>query len=488
VRYQRGVVRARAGDTNGAIEDLQRALELRPNFPTAALELAIALVDADRAGDAEAPLVQAQQVPALDAQASFYLALAELRLGRYELARTNFERARERDPSLTTATQYYEGVIAFRRRDYDAAEQQFTTVQRQNPETPMGRESAQYLTVIADSRANDYSAFGTMALEYDSNVTLGPTQTVPGSVTGQGDWRYVLNLGGRWTPVRWGRFSASVAYEFFQSVQFELSDFNLTDNRPTVQLQYDFDWISIGLLGRYDYYLLGGESYLSEATGMPWVTIREEGFGRTEMYVRVQPRSFKAANCPPPSTTGPNSSCYGALNGIYSFVGTRQFFDLGNASRQLWVGYQLGNTSPQPGNTPQQEFNRDQYQYGSWAVEAGVRVPLPFDVLGELAYRYEHQNYNIASGCFSFPEANGNFPPQCIPNTQNMYPKGFTTTGLTRRNDDDHRVIFVLERPLPEVWDHLSVVASYFGTFNDSNKPIFTYDRNIGSLALEVRY
>jgi tetratricopeptide (TPR) repeat protein len=121
---------------------LQRALELRPNFPTAALELGIALVDADRASDAEAPLVQAQQVPELDAQASFYLALADLRLRRYELARTNFERARERDPSLTTATQYYEGVIAFRRRDYDAAEQQFTTVQQQSPDTPMGRESA----------------------------------------------------------------------------------------------------------------------------------------------------------------------------------------------------------------------------------------------------------------------------------------------------------------------------------------------------------
>ena len=86
--------------------------------------------------------MQAQQVPELDAQASFYLALADLRLRRYELARTNFERARERDPSLTTATQYYEGVIAFRRRDYDAAEQQFTTVQQQSPDTPMGRESA----------------------------------------------------------------------------------------------------------------------------------------------------------------------------------------------------------------------------------------------------------------------------------------------------------------------------------------------------------
>ena len=220
---------------------------------------------------------------------------------------------------------------------------------------------------------------------------------------------------------------------------------------------------------------------------MPWVTIREEGFGRTEMYVRVQPRSFKAAHCAAPSVDdGPGSPCYGALNGIYSYAGARQFFDLGNASRQLWVGYQLGNTSPQPGNTGRQQFDRDQYQYGSWAVEVGIRLPLPFDVLGELAYRYENQTYGPASGCF--PDANGFVPPACENIDFATYPQGFNPAGLTRRDDNDHRVIFSLERPLPEVWDHLSVVASYFGTFNDSNKSIFTYDRNIGSLALQVRY
>lgn len=487
-RYQRGVLRARGGDSGGAIEDLQHALALRPYFPTAALELGIALVDADRAADAEAPLMQAQQVASLDAQASFYLGLAQLRLGRLELARASFDRARERDPSLATAVQYYEGVIAFRRRDYESAESAFAAVQNHDPTTAMGREAAQYLTVIADERADTYSAFGTMALEYDSNVTLGPNQTIPQSVSGKGDWRYVVNGGGRWTPVQWGGASLSLSYEFLQTVQFQLSDFNLTDNRPAAQLQYDFDWVSIGLLGRYDYYLLGGESYLSEATGMPWVSIREEGFGRTEIYTRVQPRSFKAANCPPPpknpdGTTGPGTSCYGALNGIYSFAGARQFFDIGNAAQQLWVGYQLGFQTPQPGNTALQEFNRDQYQYGSWSGEIGVRWPLPYEVLGELAYRFEHQSYSPASGCFT---NDGVTPAACL-NLSN-YPSGFNPRGLTPRADNDHRVIFSLERPIPELWDHLSVVVSYFGTFNDSNKTVFTYNRNIGSLALQVRY
>lgn len=474
VRYQRGVVRARSGDTTGAIADLERALELRPRFPTAALELGIALVDAGRVEKAELPLMQAQQVPALDAQASFYLALAELRLGRLEQAEANLARARQGDPSLATATQYYEGVVAYRRRDYDAAEQAFAAVQRDKPGSAMAREAAQYVEVISASRASDYSAFGTVAFEYDSNVTLGPNQTVPGSVSGEGDGRAVLNAGGRWTPLRLGGASLSLGYEFFQSLQFDLTDFNLTDNRPSLQLQYDFDWVAAGVLGRYDYYLLDGQSYLSEFTAMPWVTIFEDGFGRTELYTRIQPRDFKQRS-------------YEVLNGIYSFGGLRQFFDLGHASRQLWLGYQLGFSAPEGTDNAQLQYERDQYQYGSQAGEIGVRLPLPFEILTQAIYRYEFQNYAPASGCVP-SRIDGPEPLQCrsTPGPPPMPPANFS--GLERRQDNDHRVIISFERSLPEIWERLSVAASYFGTFNDSNKAVFTYDRNIGSLALQVRY
>ncbi|MFN8644080.1 MAG: tetratricopeptide repeat protein, partial [Candidatus Binatia bacterium] len=462
-RYQRGVLRSRGGDASGAVEDLQHALAVKPYFPAAALELGIALVDDDRAVDAEPYLLQAQQVPAYDAQASFYLALAQVRIGRLELAQTNLERARTADPSLGTAADYYEGVIAFRRGDYDAAETAFAAVQRDKPDTAMAREAAQYIDVIAEARASDYSAFGTVALEYDSNVTLGPAQqpvvgpTPSAAASAQGDGRVSLNAGVYWTPVHWGRASLSVSYELFQSLQFHLTSYNLNDNRPSLHLQYDFDLVSIGVLGRYDYYLLGGQSYLSEFTGMPWVTLREEGIGRTEIYARVQPRDFKGD--------------YDVLSGLYSFAGVRQFIDLGNAANQLWLGYQMGNTNMQSSDNPNQQLHRDAYQYSSQAAEIGLRLPLPYEVLSQLAYRYEYQSYGPYSGCFpDQPTAPCNL------------------AGVTKRRDNDHRVIFSLERPLPEIWDHLSVVAAYFGTFNDSNKTLFTYNRNIGSLALQVRY
>ncbi len=56
------------------------------------------------------------------------------------------------------------------------------------------------------------------------------------------------------------------------------------------------------------------------------------------------------------------------------------------------------------------------------------------------------------------------------------------------RQDDDYRAIVSFERPLREIYDHLYVNASWFGTFNDSNKSLFQYDRQIGSIGAEVRF
>ena len=461
IYYQRGVVRGRAGDTRGAIEDLRAAMRIRPYFPVAALELGSALIDANEFAEAEPVLLQAQQVPTLDAQASFFLGVAQLRLDRFESARDNFARARRLDPSLALATQYYDGVIAYRQEDFTAAETAFSQVQRDNPSSAMAREAGQYLSLIERTRHATYSAFGTVALEYDSNVNLGTSNVVAGSVTGEGDGRVVLNAGGRYVPLRLGRASLTLSYEFFQSLQFHLTDFNLQDNRPAVQLQYDFDHVSVGLLGRYDYYLLASDSFTQEVTAFPWVSVREPGVGRTDFYYRMQWRDYKLPG-------------YTVLDGFYNFPGVRQFFDLGSAEQQLFVGFQLGASVGDLSGTAEQQAANQAYMFIAQEVEVGLRWPLPFLINGEAVYRYEHQAYQNASRCFA-----PNSDPACL---------FANPTGGARRDDNDHRVIISFERPLPELWQHLFVVASYFGTFNDSNKQDFTYNRQIGSLGVSVRY
>jgi hypothetical protein len=58
----------------------------------------------------------------------------------------------------------------------------------------------------------------------------------------------------------------------------------------------------------------------------------------------------------------------------------------------------------------------------------------------------------------------------------------------TPRRDNDNRVIVAFERPLSELWEPLFVNAAWYGTWNNSNNPLFEYDRQIGSIGAEVRF
>jgi Flp pilus assembly protein TadD len=454
IRYQRGTTRAKLGDNTGAIEDLRAALAARPNFPEAALELGATLNAAGQYQEAEHWLQLAQYDPPLDAQASFLLGIAQLRLGRLDAAEQNFIRARTKDPSLAATTQYYEGVVAYRRHDLETAEEHFTAVERAQPNTAAGREATVFLSRIRESRRAAYAAFGSVALEYDTNVTLGPAAasgTVPEAITGKGDWRFVINAGGRYVALEQRGLSVALGYEFFQSLQFHLTDFDLQDHRPSLQLTYDFGPVLAGVLGRYDYYLLGGDSFLSEATAFPWVALREEGIGRTEVYYRMQYRDYKNASVDEEAGTAP----FKVLNGFYNFVGVRQVIDLGHTDRELWFGYRLGFNDMESGGS-------ELYQYGAHQFEVALRWLLPYAVVAETGFQYERQDYSSASAVF---------PPVGDP-----------------RRDNDYRAIVAFERPLAELYEHLFVNAAWYGTFNDSNKAAFEYDRQIGSVGAEVRF
>ena len=104
---------------------------------------------------------------------------------------------------------------------------------------------------------------------------------------------------------------------------------------------------------------------------------------------------------------------------------------------------------------------QDLFQYDAQKVEVGLQWLMPYAVTLETGYRYSHKDYDTASAVF--------------------LPVG------RRRRDHEQRVVVSFERPMTEISEHLFVTAAYFGTFNQSNKDDFQYDRHIGSLGVEVR-
>jgi tetratricopeptide (TPR) repeat protein len=440
-RYYRAVTRGRLHDLDGAISDLRAALAAKPDFDQAALELGVALVQTGALREAIPLLQQAQRDPDADAHASLFLGLAQLRLNQLPEARKNFQRA-AKDPQQELAVTYYEGVLDYREGNLSGAEEHFAAVVRSGGDSEIRHEAELFLKTIHESAPAAVQLSGAVGFQYDSNVVLAPGSDVINAAAGisnQADGRATLAVSGAYELWRHKQTQLSVSYDFFQSLHFRLTDYNLQDNGPSIQLASSVGPVQFGVLGRYDYYLLSTDSFLQEGTALPWVTVVEPR-GRTELFYRMRRRDFI-------------KQAYWVRDAFNHSTGIRQFVYLDTPERYLSLAYRFDHEDPV--NT-RPSLNANQYRYDGHEVGASVGWTFPCQLSGELTYLYRHENYA--------PESDG-------------------------RHDNQHQVIVLARRP---IGPYLTAVAGYYGTINHSNNDLgdrrFDYERHIGSLALEARF
>jgi len=445
-RYYRAVTRGRLNDLDGAISDLREVLAAQPDLNQAALDLGVSLIQKGQYSEAIPWLEQAQRVDDLEGQASLFLGLAQLRLGRLGEARANFRRAAEHDPTQSLPARYYQGVADYQEGNWAQAEGHFRYVSQASPGTDMGREADAFLEKLRRGDRARYEAYGSVGYQYDSNVGLLNDVTkalVPNQP--QGDSRLTIGLGGAYAPWRndWAQFT--VGYDFFQSFHDTLNEFDLQDHGPSAQILATLGPVQLGLLGRYDYYLLDNQSFLQEGTALPWVTVFSGNAGRLEVMYRMRRRDFKIQS-------------FAVRNAFNHAVGAKQFFYLGSADRYLSVGYQFDHEDPVMGNTEAQSF-----AYDGNEVNLGVGAWLPYQLHAEATYAYRHEHYGQDSAEV----------------------ETLLSGSRSRRNDNENEVVVAVRKA---IFEHLDITAAYFGDFNNSNNSDFQYRRHVGSVALEVRY
>jgi tetratricopeptide (TPR) repeat protein len=434
-RYYRAVTRARLHDVEGAITDLRAALAAKPDFDQAALELGAALVQTGAYAEAIPWLQQAQRVPESEAQASLFLGLAQLRQGELAAARGNFQRAGS-DPQQRVAARYYEGVVAYREGDLEEAKRLFTDVVRAAPDTEMKHEAGLFLERLRGAEGRAYHLYGALGFQYDSNVVLAPSDQVikqAADISRQSDGRITFAAGV--TDVLWqqDRTQLSVGYDFYQSLHFHLTDFNLQDNGPSAQLVTAVGPFQFGVLGRYDYYLLSTYSFLQEGVALPWIAVLDDR-GRTEVFYRMRRRDFIKQD-------------FWVQDAFNHSAGLQRYFYLNSPDRYVVLGYRFDHEDPIHANAGSQ-----QYGYDGQEVSAGFGWTLPAGITAEFTYVYRYENYA--------PESDG-------------------------RHDNQHDFILTGHKDLTT---HLALVCGYFGTINNSTNSLYQYDRNIGSVALEARF
>jgi len=433
--YYRGVTRGRLGDLDGAIADLRVVVERKPELKEVLLELGVALVDAGRETEAIPWLEQAQRVPELEAKASLFLGVAQLRVGQESAAEVKLERAASADPSLGAASLYYRGVSAYQAGRWEEAERRFGRVRAMSPSSQLGREAAEFLAVVEARGGRAFRLFADVGLQYDSNVTIGPDDdSLKTGISEEDDGLGVLSAGATYAPLRTQQALVNVGYEFFQSLYFHLTEFNLQNHRANAEVVGAVGNARLGLLGRYDYYSLDVKNFLQEATANPWFTLFHGAIARLDLWYRMRYRDFL-------------DSDYELRSGFNHSPGIRHAFNLGDWSRFIAFGYRYDHEAPDESNDTARAFGYDGHE-----VSAGLAWSFPADVWGDVGYAYRRERY--------FAESDG-------------------------RRDNEHRILAGLGKQLIEP---LAIRLDYLGTINDSNQSVFQYNRHIVSVSLEARY
>jgi len=438
--YYLGITYGRLGRYAEAADALESSIEIEPDRSGAALELGYALLQAERYGKAISWLREAAKEPPSAAKASFYIGMAEMRRGDSEAALSAFEAAATADPRLAVQAHYYEGVMEYRAGRHESASEHFRFVIDQGAQTEMATEAADFLEDIAAGTPRNYGLYGSVAFEYDSNVPLLSSngairdqQEQSLGLSDKGDGLTTLTAGGWYAPLSSERMQLAVGYEIFQSLHYDLTDFNIQNHRVRAGFASDAGRFSYGLAARYDYYMRDTDSFLNEANASPWIRVPCGRLGDTDLYYRMRYRGYS------------RSAVSDQLDGFNHAVGIRQTIPLGPGYRFASIGYRFDHESSD-------ETVDNAFAYDGHQAEAALGWQLPLAVTADLSYTFTHDDYDSA--------------------------------GLGRE-DDQHQVYLTLRRPINRTF---AVSTGYLGEFNDSNQNAFQYNRHVGTVALEAKY
>lgn len=451
--YYRGLTQARLKQPADAIKDIEHALQLDPTLPHAALDLGIAYFDDGQYTPAKTWLERAHQQGVERFTAAFFLGLTCYRTGDDAAAQKYLNEA-EADPDLRPSAQYYAGLALLRQGKTDAARAELQQVMREQPQSEIGK-AAQRAVSIKDLRPaggpaatqKPWSLYGEVGFQYDSNAVLAPSDAgvkVAEGIGRQSDERAVIALGGNYQLLDTDIGSLRVEYDFYQSIHFHLTEFDLQGHRVRLDAASARGPLSYGISGIYDFYALDYQSFFQEGLGTPWVAVNETDAAATQAYYTLRGRDFFRKPYDP------------ARDAINNAVGIRQYFDLGTLGPGDWLlnfGYQFDAE-----DTVAHGLGAKDFQYKGQQVDLALSFPLYSLAQVELGYLFRLEDYQ-------FPNSRSNFQ--------------------VRRHDNEHQVAVAVQRKLTA---NVSAEIDYFGVINNSNIANFDYDRDIVAASVRVTF
>ena len=232
-RYYLGVSYAKSGNNQKALQLFDQDIAAKPQ-PETLLQAGIASLSMNKAAGASDYLGKAEQGfsgRAKDqALAVFYQGLAKQQLKDYQGSMGHFERASKLDADMQAPAGYYSAISLRALGQESAAIAKLEEVRHNSADSEYGQKASSLIRQIETGFGGGEQRFkfsATVGAQYDSNVILEP-DTI--EVSDENDFRGVILLG---AAANWNWLRA--AYGFYQSIHFELDEFNVQNHRATLE-------------------------------------------------------------------------------------------------------------------------------------------------------------------------------------------------------------------------------------------------------------
>jgi len=429
---------------------MQAALALDPTLPHAPVDLGIAYFNSGQYAQAKAWLERAYHENVERFTSALFLGLTLYRLGDDAAAQKYLKEA-EADPELRPTAQYYTALALLHEGKTSAARSLLQETARKYPQFQVGQVAGRYSQTAAAPQPTPgmgpekpWSVYAQLGFVYDSNVVAGPSESsVPGrtGISGESDGSTVIGLGGQYTLLNGNYGSLLTSYDFYQSVHFSLTQFDLQGHSVRLNYASKPGRVTYGIAGAYDFYALDYQSFYQEGIGTPWVAVAEGDHAATQVYYRLRGREFFRSPYSP------------YRDGINYAGGLREYLALGDG-RTLGVGYQFDSENPRSSGPGGHDF-----RYNGNQLDAALTLPFPNIVRAQLAYLLRFEDYRF---------------PNSRPNQDGTQ---------VRRHDVENELVVDLAHDLTP---HVALTLDYIGIFNNSNIPDFQYDRHIVSTGVRV--
>jgi tetratricopeptide (TPR) repeat protein len=441
--YYLGVALIKVGRDKEAEEILKKVAALDPNFEKVHFDLGVAEYELGKYPEALRELGLAEKADPNNALVYYYQGLTYHHMGDYERSSPRFLRAVALAPELGLTAHYYAGIGFYHRGIFLEAKDEFEEAVKIDPSSSVARSAQEFLAQLETPRktAKRWDLTLSTAYQYDSNVILlAGGSALPAGISRKGDNRILFYAKGGYRFLETQSWSLGAAYSLYQSLHDKLRTFDVQNHQGSAFLLYRQPWGQLRIPYEFNFALVDGDTFLRSHAVTPTLKIPESAMTFTELQYGFTSKDFVN------TAQFSNNSDRDAVNHM---AGIAQTLVLNKTGRfQIRYNYDRELTGSSP--------TEDDWAYQGHKLSGELAWSLPKGLRFDLEADYYLQYYTNPNS-FSSPS-----------NTE-------------KRTDRIQTYTVTLSKTLGN-WATLTL--QYLYNRNASIIPVFDYDRSIVSVIL----